>query len=88
MKIAVEMDALGFRLDETGGGCTAYVKDREDGGVWMITTTDGLTAPNNLMCRVLFGVHDAEGVELSCKEYPNLRQLINAFKLLNILKEV
>jgi hypothetical protein len=65
-------EARGFYMTGTGGGCTAYRKDLDYAGVYvLVTTDDGGCAPAYACERVLTGVYADDGATLAVVTAPN-----------------
>lgn len=55
------MNAAGFYLGETGGGCTAYSRQEPDSTVFLITRADDVDAPESLEDPCTVGKIDPDG---------------------------
>lgn len=63
-KLRTLMNAHGFYLTGTGGGCTAYSRMDEDGTSWLITKENDVDAPTRLGQRVTIGRYPGGGEPL------------------------
>lgn len=52
--VTANLEALGFTLQETSGGCTAYVRET-DGQSTYITIPEDPLAPHSMACAVVVG---------------------------------
>lgn len=60
MSVETTLTALGYRLVQTGGGCTAYEKTTDD-GIVLVTRSDNPSAPERIeepVCVGLYQSHD------------------------------
>ena len=74
LDMSQEIEALGFKEFHTGGGCTAYRKDSEEGG-YILITNKGAEIPRGGE-RVLVGRYDSQDEVLVCDEYDSLSEYI------------
>lgn len=63
-KLRTLMNAHGFYLTGTGGGCTAYSRMDEDGTFWLITKENDVDAPTRVTQRVTLGRYPEDGEPL------------------------
>jgi len=71
-----EMEMLGFTIEQTGGGCTAYTRYAEDGSHLMITNVNDPTAPTSLQDSVTIGEYDPKGELKRQRNWENLDRFI------------
>ncbi len=77
--IAQEMEGRKFDLRKTGAGCTAYVRETEDGGDEVLTTDAAAArAPKKLDELVVFGRYDDKGETLELVEGMTFREWLHA----------
>jgi hypothetical protein len=67
----------GYAVSETGGGCTAYIKNRADGFSIYITAIGDPSAPEVMDEAVTVGVYDKEGTPVGTKDFDTLTYFMN-----------
>jgi len=71
------METKGFSPESSGGGCMWYIKQVRGGLTLAITDVDGMRLPETMDEPVLSGLHDGDGVEISCVEHTNLTEFFD-----------
>ena len=72
-----EMERLGFAIEETGGGCTAYTKYESNGDHIMITLATDPTAPTNRMDPVIVGKYNDKGEMIYQDTFDTLQEYVD-----------
>jgi hypothetical protein len=81
--VKVQMENDGWLWTETGGGCTAYLKNVPSGGYFLLTSE--LSAPTDANEPVELGFYDADGeYDGVVRPYPNLAAGLEAARQLKV----
>lgn len=79
--VKTEIEKDGWLWTETGGGCTAYIKNIATGGYFLLTSE--LSAPTDPTAPVELGLYDADGeYDGVVRQYPNLAAGLEAARQL------
>lgn len=72
-----EMAARGFEIQETGGGCQAYVRVISDSEYEMVTDANDAALPEGFETPVAYGLY-VDGDLVNDVTYPSLRALLDS----------
>lgn len=70
----------GLHFEETGGGCTAWVRDFEDGSRLMVTGDGGCEVPDEDCMEIEVGLYTDDGVDLYYEEFGYVQTALNKVK--------
>lgn len=90
--IAHTMKQHGFKLEGTGGGCTAYVRGNADGSVEVITSRYDPSHPTSFAEPVTYGRYVdagewADWEKGECRGYPSLSRCLHDIPRDDVLED-
>lgn len=73
------MNDHGFELQETGGGCTAYVSTWMNGFESIITKADDPVAPESLNEPICYAFYDEHGNQVMTRNFHSITEYIDCY---------
>ena len=73
------LEALGFRVYHTGGGCMSYILERTKDSYWLITDKEGCDMPFSIYEPILFGYFWADGNEYETNDFTSVKEFVEAW---------
>jgi hypothetical protein len=77
----ITMDLIGWRYEQTGGGCDAYIKTLSNGWDLYLTTDTGPDAPETMDDPAILTWVDTAGDVQYQREYPSVTLALEDFRL-------